>query len=45
MKLEEAKQLLADATEDEEPVIIPASLLKDLMLDAIPEAHQFRLEL
>lgn len=37
MILEEAKQLLADATEDEEPVTIPASLLKDLTLDDIPE--------
>lgn len=36
MNLEEGKQLLADATE-EEPVIIPASLLKDLTLDDIPE--------
>jgi len=34
---EEAKQLLADATEDEDSVIIPASLLKDLTLDDIPE--------
>lgn len=37
MILEEAKQLLADATKDEEPVTIPASLLKDLTLDDIPE--------
>lgn len=36
MNLDEGKRLLADATE-EEPVIIPASLLKDLMLDDIPE--------
>ena len=38
MKIDEAKQLLADATEDEEPVIIPSSLLKDLTLDDIPES-------
>lgn len=37
MTLDEAKLLLADATEDEEPVIIPASLLKDLRLKDIPE--------
>lgn len=37
MILEEAKQMLVDATEDEEPVIIPISLLKDLTLEDIPE--------
>ncbi|WP_434047587.1 hypothetical protein WME98_06730 [Sorangium sp. So ce296] len=37
VKVEEARETLASAAEDEDPIIIPASVLKDLTLDDIPE--------
>lgn len=43
MKIEEARQLLADAMYDEEPVTIPASLLKDLTIGDIPEGRSIQI--
>lgn len=43
MKVEEARQRLASAGDDEEPVIIPASILKDLTIDDVPEGASIQI--
>lgn len=41
MKLEEARSLLADSSEDEEPAFLPPGLLSELKLDDIPDGGRF----
>lgn len=43
MQLHEARQLLADTADDDEPIVIPASLLAQLKLDDIPEGRSFQI--
>ena len=43
MKLEDARRLLAEAVDDEEPVVIPTSILTQLKLDDIPEGISFQI--
>ena len=42
MQLEQAKKLLASAAEDEQPIVVPASLLGQLKLGDIPEGASFQ---
>jgi hypothetical protein len=42
MRLDEAKRLLADTSDDEEPITIPASLLPQLTLEDIPDGGAFQ---
>lgn len=42
MKLDEAQGLLAEASDDDGPVVIPESLLPQLKLDDIPEGTSFQ---
>ncbi len=43
MKVEDVRKLLAEAVDDEEPVVIPASVLTKLKLDDIPEGVSFQI--
>jgi len=43
MKVEDARRLLAEAVDNEEPVVIPTSILAQLKLDDIPEGVSFQI--
>ena len=43
MKVEDVRKLLAEAVDDEEPVVIPTSALAKLKLDDIPEGVSFQI--
>lgn len=43
MQVEEARALLAGSVEDEEPATIPASLLKEISFDDVPDGASFQI--